>query len=806
MKDLLDAARAGDPAFYKTALPLPFVVGEPPVEVRGGTLCYTCTFHDDHDPSMHVWQEPDGAWRFKCSPCGVGGDVIDYIREQDGCNLSDALRRAADLLSDLPSGWESPVPQRSRPALDTDAVDRAQLADRTPLYDFLRAKGIDVDPEGLAEAWGLGCAGQEIVVPYVSREGEVVAWKHRTAETPALAAPGSNLRSVLYGEWRDTDPQKPVLLCEGESDAWVAQSVLPQLSVLSLPSASTAPTPATVNPLSGRVVYLALDGDDAGRAATERWAAALLKEGCDVRFVPVPEGSDLRENDPAALVAACRTLKAAPETIREEGSTYVRPGKDTNTMLSNWRLDLTRELVGAEGSTAYEGVLVPTGRSVTITPSDLSTRARIVNWSARWGVTWLGSDRDAVALLALFQSRGPFLPAGRLVDTAGLHGTSFVWPGGRVGRDGLVYAPPSYDVHLEQRLRLEAGDFTPLQVTALRSLHRGDVMDPILGWLAVAPLRSLLPSFPTLAVTGSSGSGKTTLLSTVMQAFSGADISTNLTSTTKHALASFMACTNAFPVWFDEYRPGARKDTQMALDQLLRDAYTAQISAKGGLGEHWSEISAMHTHAPVVVSGEDTFVETSHTERMVNLPLPHAGKNPDALRQVKDWGPTGLPRAYLEWLSRQIASGAVSLVPEPFGPAGLPGRGRDNLGVVRLGWRLLDEFVMTHGAPSLGEPDLSLVVAAASEASSHNPIRDALLWAADEGFTTANFIARSDEYLWVRVDSFVAFIERSGAFQLPGRAAAVKRFLTDHYEATPDQLAFQGRPAACLRLSLCLLV
>ena len=154
------------------------------------------------------------------------------------------------------------------------------------------------------------------------------------------------------------------------------------------------------------------------------------------------------------------------------------------------------------------------------------------------------------------------------MSVAGLHGSAFVWPGGRAGESSLVYSPPQHDVHLEDRLRLPNAEFTALQVSTLRKLHRQDVMDPVLGWLAAAPLRSLLPSFPSLAVTGSSGSGKTTLLSTVLSAFSGADITTNLTSTTKHALASFMACTNAFPVWFDEYRPGARKDTQMALDQL----------------------------------------------------------------------------------------------------------------------------------------------------------------------------------------------------------------------------------------------
>lgn len=810
MQHLLETAQRGDPAFYKRNLPLPFVfesLGISLVQQASDRLAAVCPFHDDSDPSLHVWQEASGDWKWKCSPCGKGSDVIDLLRfYTPGMPHSEALAHASSLLDMLPADYKPAVEARDRPVLDASVVAAAQIADTTPLWEFLNKKGIDLDPEELRQEWRLGCRGAEVVIPYYSRgpEGDLVAYKHRTADTVALAAAGSNLRSVLYGEWRDTEPGRDVLLCEGESDCWIGADALRTSHVaLGLPGAGTLPSPVLVSPLASRSVVLAFDGDDAGREATGRWAKALLAEGCTVSFLPVPEGKDLRSvgtEGVRRLLRSLRPLKPAPDTLRPEGDVYVRPGKEVNTMLSTWRLEPTAELITDEGGTAYAGRLIPGGREVVLTSQDLSSKARIVSWCSRYGVSWLGSDRDAQALLAYLQSVGPLLPSGHMVPTAGLHGDAFIWPGGRAGDSTLVYSPPQFDVHLEDRLSLPDAEFTALQVSTLRDLHRRDVMDPILGWLAAAPLRILLPSFPVLAVTGSSGSGKTTLLQTVTAAFSGADISTNLTSTTKHALASFLACTNAFPVWFDEYRPGARKDTQMALEQLLRDAYTAQISAKGGLGEHWSEISAMQTHAPIIVSGEDTFTETSHTERMVNLTLPSAGKNPETLAAVKAWGPTGLPLAYLRWLAKNLRDETLYLSPQPAGSEDLPSRQRDNLGTVAWGFGLLSQFCQEHGLPALGAPDLSLVEGAGREASQHNPIKDALRWALDEYLDTAGFINTNaaGDTVYLRVASFTAHIERLGIFQLPGRSAAVERYVRDMYGATDDYFAFQGKSVSCI--------
>ena len=819
MSAFTDLANRADgtrtPEEIKAALPVAYVLEQAGFPVSSsredGKLTAPCPFHTGNR-GLDIFPGGD---RWGCFPCAIPGeDVLDLLSRLHGIEkFSEQVAYASRMIDNMDPAWVPPLVSERRNLWDQEAAEAvilsASVADDTPIGKFLAEKSLGspalaaVTVDFLRDSWLVGANPQgEIVIPYYTRENTLVAYKHRTAGTKPLSAPGSTLSGVLYGEWRDSDLLLPVLLCEGESDCWAASAALPEYAVLGLP-AGAGGHPSAARSLAGRRVVLAFDADDSGEAARKKWATALLAEGCTVEMVRLPEGRDLCEvHDLRRTVETTRHLKPSPDKIKEEGDTYVRPGREVNTMLTNWRFVADTELSGPSGL-AYEGVLLPGGLRTTISGGDLSSKTRIVSWCARRGLSWLGSDGDAQQLSALLQHQGPYLAAGSLVNYAGLFGESFVWPEHRIGSDPVVYAPPSFDVGLDRRISVERGRYTAAQVTELRNLHTTAVMDPFLAWLAVAPLRSTLEAFPILAITGSSGSGKTTLIDTVVQAFTGSSISTNLTSTTKHAVASLMACTNSFPVWFDEYRPGARKDTLLAFEQLLRDAYTGQVSSKGGLGEHWSEVTAMDTHAPIIVSGEDTFTETSHTERMVNLALPSEGKNPAALQDVSQWGPTGFAHAYLTFLSRLLLEEALTC--EPAGDESLPARQRANLGVLHLGWSLLTKFCNLHNL-DLPAADFSLVERIGMETSGHNPIKDALLWALEEP-EAYSFMRRDPEagLVYLREHNFVTFVTRAGTFTLPGKTEAIRRFLIDAYEGYPSKADFGGKTVSCLALQASLI-
>lgn len=792
-----------DPAYIKTNLPITYVLETAgfPVTPADGKVQSRCPFHPDSNPSFDVYGENLERWG--CYPCSLGGDVLDLVARLYGLgNFSDTMDRCEALIKEkAASGWDGITTGAPKQPFDWEEARKLVEAARTlsdslpTISAFLDAKlatspGLNVTAGWLVHEFRIGVSGPEIVIPYYNRDDDLVSYKHRTPNSKALSPRGSNqFDDVLYGEWKD-DGEAVILLCEGESDVWAATAA--GFLALGLPTGAGA-QPRQAPRLANRKVILAFDGDAAGRAALPKWWQALRAAGAEVLIAPVPDGTDLAGLTHEAIrevVSRARPVTEVPSGLGVSETGYYRPGKETNTPISNWVFTPERELRG-DGGSAYEGTV--NGHEAVLSSYDLGTKARVVGWSTKNGGAWYGADRDAQLLLGTLQAQGPFLSSGRMATVAGLHEGQFIWPGGRIGSDYWVYVAPSTDVHLSERIFLTEGDWSPSQIPVLRSLHERSVMDPMLAWMAIAPLRSMLREFPVLAVTGSSGSGKTTLLETVLSNFTGSLITNNLTATTRHSVFAFVGSTNAFPVWFDEYRPGARKDAIESLNQLLRDAYTGQASSKGGMGEHWAEVVSVPTSAPLIVSGEDAFSETSHTERMMLLALPVSGRSPETLERVKSWGPNGLAHAYLTWLYVGLQEGFLPVIRNfDAGPDELPPRQRLSLGVLTLGWALLQQFVRTFDAGiSLGDPDFSLVINEGRESSKHNPIQDALIWCLDE-YDAVEFISADEDHVYVRVENFIHYVTAKGGFALPGGTKAVASFLRNHYKSTEGVGFFAG--------------
>lgn len=53
---------------------------------------FCCPWHHDENPSLSVYQDTDGAWKFKCHGCDIGGDVFDVIAKASGKALESVLR------------------------------------------------------------------------------------------------------------------------------------------------------------------------------------------------------------------------------------------------------------------------------------------------------------------------------------------------------------------------------------------------------------------------------------------------------------------------------------------------------------------------------------------------------------------------------------------------------------------------------------------------------------------------------------------------------------------------------------------
>jgi hypothetical protein len=724
--------------------------------------------------------------------------------------------QAASLLSmQKQSGWSGPTAgvKRKYDAEEGMRIVTASSGDNAAWRNLHHNLAADrpmlhaADPDIIQLDFRLGGMGDDTIIPFFDKDMNLIAYKRRRPGGKAMAAAGADFSTVLYGEWLD-DGSAPVLLCEGESDVWAATYVLPHWSVLAVPTGVGA-HPKQAHKLAGRDVVLAFDGDEAGRTGLLRWYEALKSVAKSVRIVIMPDGVDVATApNLSVLVDRAVSVLPIPNRIEQREDGLYRKAKSEkgeSEQLSNFRLHPKRKL---EGDTidAWEVRVEPQGVDAVITTDDLANKRSMVAWSARYGGSWVGADNDSQQLQMWLQSVEPFLAAGFTTRVAGLHEGHYVLPGATIGHDHWIYAPGNNDVQMERYLEhlTSNGDWQFVQrLTTMRALHNPSVMDPILSWLALAPIRSLFDTFPTLAVLGGSGTGKTTLLETVLQNFSGSTFGVNLTSTTRYAIQAITASTNAIPVWFDEYRPGAAQDAIIALDQTIRDAYNGHGSIKGGMGDHWAQVRQLAAEAPMIVSGEDAFQETSHLERIIPIYLPRDGRNADVLQEVRGWDEHPFAWKWLESMLYGLSTDEFDLTVTPVEVEGLAPRMQFNLGLLNTGWGVL-QYVCEQMGTDLGDPDWSLVLQTWGEESNGSPVLDALRWIIDE--PNANeFIAHDEDHIFLKPTNFVTYVKRHSEFKLPGNAKAVERLLLEQYQGERTRTRIFGQQVRVIAVAKSLL-
>ncbi len=328
----------------KVDLPLDYVAetlwGTSFVAVRD-RLHGPCPVHeadgDDHDPSLHVWREDTGTWRWRCSPCAEGGDVLSLLRWASSLSFPDAVAEAARLLDSMPADWVG-TRVEARAAADPGELEASLAGYRDQLAEsafaeahwdaWLAGRGLDAlgaSAARLYEDWGVGGSDWALCVPHRSPGGALTGLKLRSGDQK-WAATGSRF-TYLYGSWRD-EGRPEVVLVEGESDAWTAALLWPERDVLALPHGVAKPKEAWLAPLRGRTVYVALDSDEASDPVADLWMAALATEAeRAVRLRPAA-GKDLGDHVAAGGKAAevRRTLlplavRAVHQQVRDSGVT-----------------------------------------------------------------------------------------------------------------------------------------------------------------------------------------------------------------------------------------------------------------------------------------------------------------------------------------------------------------------------------------------------------------------------------------------------------------------------------------------------
>ncbi len=847
-KDYVEATPSNNAETIKARLPIEWVItveAQIPMEPRGDKLVGLCPFHDDVlNPSLDIYE--DGQ-RWGCRVDGKGGDVLDFIKEMWHVeSFRDQILRAETYLANMESydDW-SPTERTSTEEFEADLPalaiesDQATLRiaqDNTPLAELLDDKNMEIDAQWLTDKWLLGIdASGRVLAPYFNLEQQFVSHKVRMPEG-WMAAKGAEL-SVMYGtdQLADADIDQPVWIFEGETDTWLGSWLLGDRGIaLGLPTGAGAhPRAEWMDLLKGRRVTIMFDNDTAGRDAALRWHN-MLKPYASSVLIAWPEGLDFcnSTNQAKALHAGVTVAPPADKVMKYMGGYSLidkegGPGKE----LSNWTvtprmrihvIDMNDEVISKGMEVVFDD---RPGEPVRVNDDVWQNSAKMLKFINLHGKTWYGAGTiQSQYILSELQALTPFLGKERGVQLIGIHDPNgrpvFVLPDEVIGSEqaikGWTYAPPEEGkANFSQYRLINDMDNAAIRtwgdpvVRWMMNLSSRGVITPIIAWMCAAIGRSLFDEFPPLGVFGGSGTGKTTLVRELMRTLWGLNEEHNLSSTTPFGIRSMVAGTNALPLWFDEYRHGARKDALDMMNQTLRDAWTASASSRGGVGDNMQRLHTTTVAAPIVVSGEESLEERSHIDRVVAISLSEDDKNREALvelQRARGEGAGRLGYHYISWFMWKMATDQLYL-PEP-----KQSRQDQADSVLEWGWFMWREFCWEAFGVKVELEALDLSrVQQSRETTDESPIMTALLEALatsatsltdDVPLTWTETTPGYESITYVRVHAFTQWAVRNG-YILPGGTSSTRDWLINRWHGSTARVrppAFMGVEANALQV------
>ena len=473
--------------------------------------------------------------------------------------------------------------------------------------------------------------------------------------------------------------------------------------------------------------------------------------------------------------------------------------KTIDVPISDFVFDPVATITVAEDQPRTIFVVEVLGRQFQLPSDVLDTSAKFEHWCGTVNLGWSGTLNDLRGVRYLLRTAE--VPEWDGTTVVGLHDHSWVLPNETFGGNGPVYVKHEFGewqtkTSLEPReLDAQNSDSWLDALNSLASLHLRSIMTPILGWLAAAPLRSLCSEFPILNISGGSGTGKTTLTKTVLQAFGfwmGEE--TNLTGATPHAVVGAVTMNNAFPQWFDEYRPTIRPDTFDRINNVIRDAWNGgAISTGGTMRDNVMSVRNFAIRAPIIITGEQSFTEQSHLDRMVTVDLSTNGRNVEELQYLLEDGLfnlKGFGRKYLEWLVSDVDAD----VKQP--PVNLD-RQTYCREVVRWGYGMLARFLDTYFGGSVAEETLPVFTYQRVELERNAQVNpyDQLIEVAISDNGECAWSDTSNDRIYVRIGATITWNRKSQTnIKLPSDVAQdFGKYLRTTYNAIEDKNHSFGR-------------
>jgi DNA primase len=273
-----------------------------------------CPWHDDRHPSLSVSPSRN---RVHCFVCGKGTDAIGWLQDRQGLSFQEAVLELArrngvtvaegdpEAQARFEQEWRERrqlMAQRSEQRAQFHQALLQQLEQGGAGADYLRSRGISAET---AITWQLGFAAGRLVIPLNDAGGQAAGFCGRATgnQEPKYRNSTGDLLFQRNGLVFGLDQAAETIRKEG-----VALLVEGPLDVIQLHQAgfthAVACLGTSVSELQLQLLkrqgmkqlLIALDGDTAGQAATEKLLEQLQPQlragGLSAAVVQLPEGQD----------------------------------------------------------------------------------------------------------------------------------------------------------------------------------------------------------------------------------------------------------------------------------------------------------------------------------------------------------------------------------------------------------------------------------------------------------------------------------------------------------------------------------
>lgn len=214
---------------------------------------YLAVWRGERHPSFSVYRHR-GVWFFRDHATGEKGNAWHFLREIVGLSEAETLE-VLGVNEERERSWKEVLEEGQR---------RLKALGRVP--EEMRGRGFTL--EDLLEL-GFGLTPEGTLIPVLSPEGRPVGVKVRRRQAPPkYRYLEGGMKASPWHSPGFSREDLPVVVVEGELNAAIASRVFPEAAFVGVAGAENSPD---WKALRGRKVFLAADGDEAGRRALARW-------------------------------------------------------------------------------------------------------------------------------------------------------------------------------------------------------------------------------------------------------------------------------------------------------------------------------------------------------------------------------------------------------------------------------------------------------------------------------------------------------------------------------------------------------